>query len=359
MCRRQRSTTPGMISIKRHIDDWRAKPETAASGSGVAAYLSLLSSVIQCGARAVPGIGIDPDQKLSGIASDLERDHGRRLPASMEAVNQVVRKHLSRWADRAFERHQTNEHELGEMVAAMRHTVDSLTKRSALYKQEAGGLAVRLHSITAMDDLTQIRQAIVDTANSLTACVERTAEEGQETLTRLKAELDSYRTRLSDSEKLSSLDALTGLANRRGFEERLAFRVRAGSRFSLILIDLNGFKDVNDRLGHLAGDEVLRSVAGKLRAAFPSDDLVARWGGDEFAVIVNCSEKDAGARMERIRRAPIGECRVMRDGKPLRVSVNAAFGVVGWNGSETGAGLLARADTCMYRQKRAPQAAGF
>jgi diguanylate cyclase (GGDEF)-like protein len=350
-----------MISIKRHIDNWKARPETA--GSGVAAYLSLLSSVIQCGARAVPGIGLDPDRKLSGIASALKRNLGPAGPlrskpnsgltASLEAANQVVRSHLSGWADRAFERHQTNGHELGEMVAAMRDAVDSLTTHSELYKQEAGDLAQRLHSITSMDDLTLIRQAIVDTANSLTACVARTAQEGRKALDQLRGEMQTYRTRLSDSEKLSSLDALTGLANRRSFEERLAFRVRAACPFSLILIDLNGFKDVNDRLGHLAGDEVMRSVAVKLRVEFPSADLVARWGGDEFAVIVNCSQKDAEARVDRIRRAPIGECRVMHDGKPLRVSVNAAFGVVAWSGSETGAGLLARADSCMYRQKRA------
>jgi len=350
-----------MISIKRHIDNWKDVPENASGGSGLAAYLSLLSSVIQCGARAVPGIGLDPDQKLSGLAAALSRGPrlaGPGLSSSLETANQVVRKHLSGWADRACERHQTNEHELGEMVAAMRNAVDSLTTHSALYKQEAGDVAVRLHSITAMDDLTEIRQAIVATARSLTACVARTAEEGRKALGQLNTELDSYRTRLSDSEKLSSLDPLTGLANRRSFEDRLAFRVRAACRFSLVLIDLNGFKDVNDRLGHLAGDEVIRSVGATLRLEFPSADLVARWGGDEFAVIVNCSEKDAQARVDRIRRAPIGECRVLKDGKPLTVSVNAAFGVVGWNGSETGAGLLARADSCMYRQKRVREGIG-
>lgn len=345
-----------MISIKRHLDAWKQKDGTTAANPELAPYLSLLASVMQCGARAVPGIGLDPDQKLSGIASALKNEPGDPAhTACLQAVNHEVREHLTAWADRALQRHQHNEHEIGQIVVAMRNAVDTLTARDAVYKKEVGDLTARLHSITSMDDLALIREAIVDSANSLTACVERTAEAGQRSLEHLKADVERYRARLSDTEKLSALDSLTGLANRRTFEERLAFRVRSGSRFSLILIDLNGFKEVNDHLGHIAGDEVLKSVAAKLRIEFPSADLLARWGGDEFAVIVTCSETDAEARVGRIRRKPIGECRVVRNGRTLTADIHAAFGVVEWNGAESGTTLLNRVDSCMYRQKRSPE----
>jgi diguanylate cyclase len=202
-----------------------------------------------------------------------------------------------------------------------------------------------------MNDLALIRRSIVESASSLTACVERMAETGQESLRRLTAEVEDYRSRLSNSEKLSALDPLTGLANRRRFEEQLEVKIRTASRFCLILIDLNGFKEVNDRLGHLAGDEVLKSFASKLRAQFPSADLVARWGGDEFAVIINCSENDAAARVGRIRRSGIGECKINSGKQVINITVEASIGVVEWNGSERGPELLARADHSMYSGK--------
>ena len=101
--------------------------------------------------------------------------------------------------------------------------------------------------------------------------------------------------------------------------------------FCLILVDLNDFKAVNDRLGHLAGDEVLKNFAGKLRTQFPSADLVARWGGDEFVVIINSSQNDAEARVGRMRRSPLGECKINSGKQSISVSVAASIGVVEWD----------------------------
>src|SRR6202000_2904580 len=109
-----------------------------------------------------------------------------------------------------------------------------IATRDERYAVDVGNLTARLHSITSMNDLVLIRQAIVESANSLTECVKRTAEAGKESLRRLSAEMEEYRSRLSNSEKLSCLDPLTGLANRRRFEQQLEVRIRAGVRFCLI-----------------------------------------------------------------------------------------------------------------------------
>jgi len=158
--------------------------------------------------------------------------------------------------------------------------------------------------------------------------------------------------------KLSKLDSalekdpLTGLANRRGFEERLDARMRTSGPFCLILIDLNGFKAVNDRLGHLAGDDVLKNFAASLRAQFPPADLVARWGGDEFAAIVNGGRNDAEALVDRIRRSDIGECKINGPKQTINVAVQPSIGLAEWDGSEKGPSLLARADHAMYQGKQ-------
>jgi diguanylate cyclase (GGDEF)-like protein len=170
-------------------------------------------------------------------------------------------------------------------------------------------------------------------------------------LLRLSEQVEDYRSRLDKSERLSALDVVTGIANRRVFEERLSAKVRASGRFCLILIDLDGFKRVNDRFGHLAGDEVLKHVAAKLRLQFPSADIVARWGGDEFAVIISSRKTDVEARINRLRRSGLGECRIDPSDPTASVLVEASVGVVEWDGQEGGPELLARADHSMYHSK--------
>jgi diguanylate cyclase (GGDEF)-like protein len=142
-------------------------------------------------------------------------------------------------------------------------------------------------------------------------------------------------------------DALTALPNRRAFEERLAVEVARSSRyehpFSLCLLDLDGFKGVNDRLGHPAGDEVLRSVARILDESRVTDDCF-RLGGDEFAVVMpETTAKEAGiaaARIaQRVRKAKLG------DG-----AIEISYGVAGITNADP-ASLLAAADAELLAAK--------
>jgi len=338
-----------MISLKKHLDGWEAPPPDDPS---LGFYRSLLAAIAKYSHRAVPYLGRDLERKLLDLDAALQKDLANPVfPAVLADANKAAEAEFAQWADRAFARHKSNEQELREILGAMAKAAESVTTRDDRCALEIGGLTARLRSITKMNDLTLIRQAIVESANSLSACMARTAEDGRESLRRLNAEVEDYRSRLSSSEKLSALDALTGLANRRTFETQLDAKIRAARHFCLILIDLNDFKEVNDHLGHLAGDAVLKNFADRLRAQFPSADLVARWGGDEFAVIIGSSLNDTQARGDRMRRYPIGECKIGSGTEFVDVTLEASIGVVEWNGFETGAELLARADRSMFRGK--------
>lgn len=155
-------------------------------------------------------------------------------------------------------------------------------------------------------------------------------------------------------------DGLTGLANRRRFEERLSDEVERARRFpgqvlGLVMLDIDDFKAVNDRLGHVAGDEVLRAVAGAMREGRRETDLAARYGGEELALILPGADVDGAARAaERIRSAVEGLDFGLPgpDGEPLRVTLSAGVAVFG-HGAEDAAGLLAAADVALYEAKRA------
>jgi diguanylate cyclase (GGDEF)-like protein len=117
--------------------------------------------------------------------------------------------------------------------------------------------------------------------------------------------LHAVRIRLEgerDALRRSALrDPLTGAANRRGLDERIAYEVarhaRERRRFAVVAIDLDGFKGVNDRFGHAAGDEVLRDVAAALETAVREQDTVARLGGDEFCVLAPETDRRGGAHL--------------------------------------------------------------
>lgn len=181
--------------------------------------------------------------------------------------------------------------------------------------------------------------------------MDKLAEENKSAVTQLSAQVEHFRTKLAEVEETASLDPLTHLANRRSFEDHLERRILTRSVFSLIMLDLNGFKQVNDQLGHVAGDSLLTQFATELRNQFRASDLVGRWGGDEFVVIVDGGVVEAESRASRVRQWAFGEYPLDTGSRQVKVMVNAGMGVVEWNGKESGKQLLDRADQKLYASK--------
>ncbi len=149
-------------------------------------------------------------------------------------------------------------------------------------------------------------------------------------------------------------DPLTGLANRALLGERLrgalASDARSGGSTGVMFLDLDGFKDVNDRHGHAAGDAVLRGVADRLRAGVRPSDTVARVGGDEFVILMeNATDAGLEALRSRLRRAVCAPIEV--EGQTLNVGVSVGVARAD-RGAMTPQDLLSRADARMYDAKR-------
>ena len=158
-------------------------------------------------------------------------------------------------------------------------------------------------------------------------------------------------------EGLSGTDHLTGLPNRREGEGRLANDIartrRGGGRLTVAVVDLDGFKSVNDRYGHAAGDELLRRMARRLLASTRRADTTARYGGDEFVIVLpDTGIELAGAVAERIR-GKISKYE-FTGGKRLQLSLTASFGVATFPyHASSPQQLIACADTAMYEAKAA------
>jgi diguanylate cyclase (GGDEF)-like protein len=157
-------------------------------------------------------------------------------------------------------------------------------------------------------------------------------------------------------ERQALADGLTGLANRRQADETLSSELartdRLGGPVGLILADLDDFKAVNDRHGHPTGDIVLREFAETLRETVREIDTAARWGGEEFAVILPGTDLEGAAHVaERIRIAFAERTIVSVDGEPLHVT--ASFGAAASGPATTVQELIEAADGALYRAKRA------
>jgi len=152
----------------------------------------------------------------------------------------------------------------------------------------------------------------------------------------------------------ASTDPLTGLANRRALldtlEREMASHLRRGSALSMMMIDVDRFKQLNDTAGHDAGDEALRRLAAVLSRASRRGDLVARFGGEEFTVIMtDCSLPDAVARADELRSQIAAESVGWRHA--LTVSIGVAEFPSGVPESDAGARLVHQADAALYEAK--------
>lgn len=161
--------------------------------------------------------------------------------------------------------------------------------------------------------------------------------------------------------RLAESDELTGLANRRKFfitlraELQRLWRAPEQSRLSLMLLDLDGFKQINDTLGHNAGDELLRTVAKALLDAVRNTDTVARFGGDEFAVILPMTDRVGASVAARKIREAVKAAEVPFAGKTLRVTASVGIAVVAPSAAFTESEvtrLIQRADVALYAAKR-------
>lgn len=333
-----------MISLKRYLD-------TDYSGllkSALDSYRAALSATGAFGSQACPCLGSEFEQSLWSLQHALE---GETTPESLTQTQERFETELKQATAQAAGYFKEKAEEVKELMIVLARTTEAVGERDHRYTQQFHEFSTRLETLADLNDLSKIRTSLVASARELKVCVDQMARDSEESVRALRSEISGYQAKLVETERLASRDALTGLGNRRRIEYELEHLEEQCRSFCLMMFDVNGLKQINDGLGHPAGDQVLKQFAIELQAAFRPNGIVGRWGGDEFIAISNSSAKEAEALAGRVRKWVFGDYSIEVRGATQKVHVTAAIGVAVSNPGEKFAKVIERADAEMYRDK--------
>lgn len=346
-----------MISLKKYLDSSDPTPEPGAAGENLlsATMESYQGTLRVVGARAAEGCpahGCELDQHLQKIGATLSLEVGAQR---VRQTQQQVEAELAVWAERTAAHCRHTADEVKQLMLALAGAAESVGATNETCATQFRSLTADLEAIVALEDLVQIRASLETNIAALKSNVDEMTRAQQAVVVDLRTKVSAYEKKLSEIEPLVYQDEVTGIANRRSMEERIRWTMTRAMKFCIVMLDLNGFKGINDGYGHAAGDSLLRQFATELRTNARSGDFVGRWGGDEFIVVLACDAAGAVSQVERLRKWVFGDYTlpsVSGSGSGANaVRVEAAVGLAEWQPDLSFEQLIANADAAMYLQK--------
>lgn len=266
------------------------------------------------------------------------RSLNERLAAFIGPLNEA---HEGYSASRASARSFSEE--LREQVSDLQSSVQAAADLDSLKQALELRLDGLLESVQAHQRQHDGREQEV--AERLQGLMQRVAE--------MELESQQFRQHLEEQRQKSLLDPLTGLPNRAAWSERLeletARRERYGGELLLAVLDVDHFKRINDGYGHLAGDRVLKIIAGELHKRLRKTDFIARFGGEEFVVLIPATPLEGGLRLLETLRAAIEACPFHFKGEPVTITLSG--GLAAFGDDDSGDTVFERADQALYRAK--------
>ena len=237
-----------------------------------------------------------------------------------------------------------------EQVMAM---IDAAAGSATTYTESLAGMSEKLSQSKDREGLRAIVETLVHTAKEM----EVSNQKLEERLNATKQEINELQVNLETVRTESLTDPLTQLANRKFFDDSLAAAIEEAraknESLSLMMTDIDHFKNFNDNYGHLTGDQVLRLVATSVKQNVKGQDTAARYGGEEFAIILpNTVLRSAIVVADHIRRAVMTKELMKRSTGEHLGRITVSIGVATLKKSDTAQTFIERTDTCLYAAKR-------
>jgi diguanylate cyclase len=288
------------------------------------------------------------------------------LATLMLAISDSGQHEFEAYLQNLNERLESFQSNLQAASAGHAHSRSAAEAMDTQIREQVDGLQTSMHEAADLDDLKRALEnhleGLLDTmdqhrkqrdereqevAARLHSLAERVAHMEQEAL--------GFREHLEEQRQKALIDPLTGLPNRAAWSERLDHEIsqwqQHGNTLMLAMLDLDHFKRINDNYGHLAGDKVLKIIAAVLRKRLRGTDFIARFGGEEFVLLMPSTVPAAGMKLLEHLRASIEACPFHFKGE--RVTITISMGLTAFKPGEHSDAVLKRADQALYRAKNA------
>ncbi len=250
------------------------------------------------------------------------------------------------------------EEELKNIIELLRAGLTGLMADTSAFNTQLYERNIKMESITQLDDIRKIKESLKTEVSQMKQIIQEKQIKDSERIESLSKEVTVLRSSLEQVRDASMLDALTGSYNRMAFDEQIQKAVMRSevisSPLSLLMCDLDDFKNINDTHGHVVGDRVLKCFVMECKTMFRSDDFIARYGGEEYAVLLpGLDLKKALKRAQSFCKILAGKQYLIDVNRPNeRVSFTASIGVSELQKGDTVETFIQRADQALYKAKR-------
>ena len=316
----------------------------AAFRAALDCYLSSIQDIADLVVGVFPQLGATCHEQLNRLRARLSFEANKKtLQESRDTLHQI----LDTFGADSRRYTQALEEELNQTLGMVAQSEQARSARNVRNVEHLVDFVDQMETAVQAGDLDQLRKH----AAELRGFAESIELDTRDAFVQMRDQMREFQHRLREAELLASRDPLTGVANRREFDRQLAARIEAKREFCVLLFDLDSLKGFNDRYGHLYGDEILRQLGTRLSGQIRTRDFVCRWGGDEFAVILDCGLDPGVTRSQQIAQWVNRPYTVSLDGNEVLVGVHVSVGIAEHTPGETCDQLFQRVDESMYRQK--------
>ena len=294
-------------------------------------------------------------KQMDDLSDSFENENNTR---AVESIFEKHKKIIPAFIERQKSYLRDREKEIWDIIDLQRAAITGLDSENRDYNRKVFEQSEKIEAITLLDDIKTIKNKLKKEVENIQETVRKKQEQDKRQMEELARQINLLNMELKEAKTKGMIDGLTKTYNRGAFDSYMRKLVDQNTfkraPFSLLMLDIDDFKKINDTYGHQIGDRVLVALAGKCNELIREQDFLARYGGEEFAIILpGASLRNAMKKAQRLRKTIAGTRYAPgKEKKDDILSINVSVGVSSFVKDDSVASVIERADKALYLAKK-------